>query len=251
MFPSRAGTDPLDGRTVEALLDELDICTGISREVLVPGDAHGLLLPARQRSILHLNLLQDTSIRGHRVLDASTVRQLVRDGDFDLVKVVEHIQLGQVQRRVVVDGERVAAEHEIEPAAATSAAGRHAELAADRLQLLTNLIKLLRREWPGSDPRRVRLDYADHVLDLGRVERESLDGAAQARRRRCHEWVCAVVEVQHECVRSLHQYFRIFLLIVLLQERELVDDERGEFFAVFLLFNKRADSFSTAVIFCV
>ena len=58
----------------------------------------------------------------------------------------------------------------IEPSATATATGHCAEFFADPLQRLTGLIEEFRLERPGADPRRIGLDYAEHIIKVARPD---------------------------------------------------------------------------------
>lgn len=214
MIPRRTSTNVLDRNTAETLLNELDVRTSVRREILVLHRTHGVALPARQSDILNLDLLQLVRASGERVLDAGTIGQDVSDTDLDLVKVVEDVELGQVQRGVVVDGLGVAAQDEVEPAAAAATAGGDAEFLTGALQLVAVFVELFGREGAGANTGGVSLHNADDGGDAGGVQRETLDGTAEAGGRGGHEGVGSVVEIEHERVGTLNK--RVGGILVLL-----------------------------------
>lgn len=130
MVASRARADPLHGNTAEALLDELDVLFRVLGEVLVLGGAHGVALPAGEGGVLDSDRVENVGVGRVRGIETGAVGEDVSDADLDLVEVVQDIELGQIEGGVVVDGGGVAAEDEIEPAAATAAAGGDAEFLA-------------------------------------------------------------------------------------------------------------------------
>lgn len=233
MVTSRTSTDPLDRNTTQPALNVLNIRASIGRQVLVLLDTHGVTLPAGEGNILDLDLLQDFRIGRHRVLRAGAVGQNVSDTDLDLVKVIEHVQLGQVKGRVVVDSLGVAAQDHVEPTATTSAAGGDTELLTHALQLVASVVQLLTGERTRADTGSVGLNDTDDGADAGGVEGEGLDGTAQTGGRGGHEGVSAVVQVQHESVGALDE--GVGGVLVLLKEGQLVDDVRAQAFTVFLV----------------
>lgn len=146
MFSRRASTNVLHWNATKTLLDEFDISSCVFRQVVILRRTHRVALPARQCNILNLELLDDVRVGRERVVDASAVRQDIRNTDLDLIEVVENVELGEVQRGVMVDCLRVAREDEVEPTAATTAASRDAKLLTGLLELLANLVELLRGE---------------------------------------------------------------------------------------------------------
>lgn len=232
MFPRRTSANVLDRDTTKTLLDVLDIGPCVFRQVLILCDTHCVALPARQRDILNLELLDDVRISRERVVATRAVRQDVRNTDLDLIKVVQNIQLGEVQRGVVVDRLRVTRKDEVEPTAATTTAGRDSELSTDFLEFLANLVELLRGEGARANTGGVGFYDTNDVLDAGRVKGETLDGTTETGGRRGHVRVGAVVEVEEESVGTFHQ--RVRVILVALQEGKLVNDVGFQDFAVIL-----------------
>ena len=66
----------------------------------------------------------------------------VLDGHFDLLKIVKHIELGEVQRVVAVDQARVLHDDQIQPSTAPPSASRRTILATDLLQVRANIWSL-------------------------------------------------------------------------------------------------------------
>jgi hypothetical protein len=156
-------TDPLDANTSE-LLDELDVFSGVLGQSFVGVDVRAVGLPARQGLVDGLDLGESVDGAGERG-DLLAV-DLVTDGNLDLVKVVEDVQLGQVEGGVVVDGGRVLEENKIEPSAATAATSGDTDLAADSLELLADLVDLLSGEGTTTNSGLVCLDDTDDLLQL-------------------------------------------------------------------------------------
>jgi len=233
VIPRRTSTDVLDGNTAETLLNELNVGLRVRRQVLILHRTHGVALPARQSDILNLDLLEFLRASGERVVNARAIGQDVRDTDLDLVEVVKDVELGQVQRGVVVDGLGVAAQDEVKPAAAAATAGGDAKFATGALQLVAVFVELFGGEGAGADTGGVGLDDTDDVGDASGVQGETLDGTAEAGRRGGDKGVSSVVEVEHERVGTLDQ--GVGGVLVLLEEGELVDDVGLDDLAVFLL----------------
>lgn len=186
------------------MLDELDIRASVRREVLVLHRTHGVALPAGQSDVLNLCLLEGVRVGGERGVGARAVGQDVRNADLDLVEIVEDVEFGQVQGRVVVDCLGVTGEDEIEPTAAAAPAGSDAEFLACDLQLLADFVELFRGEGAGADTGGVRFDDADDGGDAGGVQRETLDGTAQTSGRRGHEGISSVVKIEQESVGAFN-----------------------------------------------
>lgn len=233
MASGRPGADPFDRDAAHLPLDELDVGARVGREILVLGGAHRAALPARQGHVLHLDFLKDVGVARVRALHARPVRQLVGHGHLDLVEVVQHVQLGQVEGRVVVDRVRVPQQHEVEPPAASATASRDSKFLANRLQLVADVVQLLCREWTGADAGGVGLDHPDDRSDAHRVQRQALDGTADSSRGRRNERVGAVIQVQHEGIGTLDER-RVSGMLVFLKESKLVDNVWFQDLTVFL-----------------
>jgi hypothetical protein len=175
----RTGTDPLDRDTTNFTLNVLNVGLGVRGQVLVAVNTHSVALPAWQSNILNLELLNDIGIRRERTSGTSAIGQNVRHTDLDLIKVIEDIELGQVQSGVVVDSVGVTSKHEIEPAAATTTAGGYAEFAANLLELVAVFVELFAGEGAGTDTGGVGFQDTDDGFDACGVEGEGLDGAAE------------------------------------------------------------------------
>lgn len=234
VIPRRTGADVLDRNTAETLLNEPNVGLRVRRQVLVLHCTHGVALPARQSDVLNLDFLELLSASGKRVINACAIGQDVRNADLDLVEVIEDVEFGQVQRGVVVDGLGVAAENKVEPATAAATSGGHAEFAAGTLQLVAVLIELFGGEGAGADAGGVGLDDADDVGDASGVQRQTLDGTAEAGGRGGDEGVGTVVKVEHERVGTFNQ--SVGGVLVLLQEGKLVNDVGLQDLAEFLSF---------------
>ena len=233
MLPRRTSSNPLNRDTTNLPLNKLNVSTSIRRKILILCHTHGVRLPTRQSNILNLDLLNNVRISGERAGRPLSAGQHVRHTNLDLVKVIKHIQLGQVESSVVVDGVRVAGQNEIQPAAAALAACGDAELAADALQLVAVGVELLGGEGAAADAGGVGFYDSDHVLDAGGVEGEGLDSTAEAGGGGGDEGVGAVVEVEHEGIGTLDE--NVGGVLVLLQELKLVDNVGLQLGAVFLI----------------
>jgi len=233
VFPSRTGTDPLNGNVANLTLDELDISAGVGGQVFVAGHAHGVGFPARKSGILDLDLVDDVGIRGEGESSAGAIGKNVGDANLDLIEVIQDIELGEVERSVVVNGVGVAGEDQIEPAATTTTTGCHAKFPADLLKLVAIFIQLLARERSGANTGGVGFQYTNDRLDAGRVEGKSLHGTSQAGGGGGNKGVCSVVEIKHEGVSTFNE--GVGRVLVLLQERKLVDNVGLQLRAVFLL----------------
>lgn len=93
--------------------------------------------------------------------------------------------------------------YEVEPAASALAAGAGPPLAADVLQLGADLALVLCGKGALADPRRVSLDDADDAVDLGRIDGQPREDAAEARVAAGNVGVCTVVDIEHESIGAL------------------------------------------------
>ena len=135
-------------------------------------------------------------------------------------KCGEHVELGERDFGEAVDPHRVAQRDPVEPAAAATAPGDGAELAADLDHALADLVVELGGERAAADPGDVRLgDTDDRSIAFGPIPDA---GARTARRRvrRGHERVGAVVDVEQRALGT----FEEDVLAVL---ERLPDQQRG------------------------
>jgi hypothetical protein len=79
----------------------LNIIPGLLREVVEGPGVSGWLLPSRHFVIYNLGSGEQVEIR--RVVAQLLSVDLVGNGDLDRVEIVQDIELGEVQSRVVVD----------------------------------------------------------------------------------------------------------------------------------------------------
>lgn len=190
------------------------------------------LLPALKFLVHDLALLEEGQVGGE-VVELLALGGLVGDSHLEDRECVQHIELRQVEGRVVVDGDRVLEDDEVEPAAAALAAGADTPLAANLLQLGAGLAEVLGLEDALADARGVGLDDADDAVDLGGVEGQAGDDAAETGVAAGDVGVGAVVNVQHEGVGTLDEDLLIVVL-GLLHELDGVDAVGRKLLAVLL-----------------
>lgn len=203
------------------LLNVLDVLARVLRQLLPLLQTHSVGLPTGQGHVLDVHGVEHGQVGGETGNLLSVV--LVRHGDLDLLEVVENVQLGQVDRVVPVDRVGVLDENQVEPSAAALAAGGHAELTADLLQLLAHLVQLLGRERTGADAGGVGLDDTNGLPDLAGVEVKAGENSTEASVGGGDEGVSAVVDVQHESVGALDEHLNVALDRAL-NQRNLVND---------------------------
>ncbi|KAI6763110.1 hypothetical protein HG530_009090 [Fusarium avenaceum] len=153
------------------------------------------LLPSGHFVIYNLGSGEQVKIR--RVVAQLLSVDLVGNGDLDRVEIVQDIELGEVQSRVVVDRSAVLDNHEVEPSASASSASRCSPFSANLLELVSNLFKIFRLESSLSDTGGVSLDHSDSLGDVLGVQGESGNDTAQCRVGGSHKWVRAIVDVEH------------------------------------------------------
>ena len=143
MVARRSNTNPLD-LDANKLLNVFNVSPCLVGQVVPVGDARCRFLPAGQRVILYLDLGQDFRV-GWESVELLALVGVCRC-HLDLFKIIEDIQLGQVNGRVVVAGVRVFHNDEIEPTAAARATSRYADFVTYLLELLAECVELLSGE---------------------------------------------------------------------------------------------------------
>jgi len=139
VFPRRTHTNPLNLHARE-LLNKLHILSRLDRQVIEALCARRRFLPPGERLILHLDLGKCLWICGESVELLALVR--VRCGNLEFFEVVEDVEFGEIEGRVVVAGVRVFDDDEVEPAAASFAACCDANFVADLLELFAYFVEL-------------------------------------------------------------------------------------------------------------
>lgn len=169
-FSFRACADPRDWN-VEKIFDGRNVVLSSLGEVLVRTNLSDILVPSFNSRVLHLDFGEFIYRGGHEV-DFLAVDGVLRS-DLDLFDAVHDVQLGDVQRLVVVDHVRVAQERDIQPTAATRTTSSRAELMTDLAELLAN--RVIKLSWEGAftDSSGVRLDDTDDCLDVLRRDAET------------------------------------------------------------------------------
>lgn len=183
---------------VDKLLNVLDVLFCVLRQSVPRLHACGRRLPARQRLIVYRDLAENVRVSGEILQCLPVVG--IACGDLELVEVIQDVQLGEVDGRVVVARVAVLDDHEIQPTAAALPAGGDANLVADLLQLVAVGVELLGGEGPRADARGVGLHDADDLADGAPAEGQTGQDATEAGVGRGHEGVGAVVDIEHEGV---------------------------------------------------
>lgn len=228
IFPP--GTRPnILNRHAYKLFDELYILSRILRQFTVLSHAYSARLPARHLDVGDLHVIQNIKICGKRGKLLSIV--VVLGGNLNLVEVVKNVQLGQIECIVPVDRDAEFDDDEIEPAAAPFPAGGDAKFPADGLQFFADCIALFGRERSTTNTSSVGFDDANNFFDLPRVEVETGEDPSETGIGRSYVGVGAVVNVKHEGIGAFYKHAHISL-DRRLDQRDLVDDERGETLAI-------------------
>src|SRR5690606_29283036 len=89
----------------------------------------------------------------------------VADADLQRLQAVEHIQLGQGDAVDAVDGDRLAYQHGVEPAATTGPAGVDPDFPTDGGEVLAHRVVEFAGEGSLTDPGGVGLHDAQHVTN--------------------------------------------------------------------------------------
>src|SRR6185312_14535458 len=94
----------------------------------------------------------------------------IADGNSDRIETIQHIELGDAEPGDARMDDGAPQGHGIEPAAAAPTAGDGTELVTYAREVLAVTIEQLRREGTRADPRRVRLDDTEHMVEDPRSE---------------------------------------------------------------------------------
>ncbi len=132
-------------------------------------------------------------------------RSAVAHADRQLGERGKHVELRQRERGDPVQAHRVAQGDQVEPAAATLAAGRRAELGAQVAHAFLVGAFDLGREGPLADAGHVRLGDADDRVDPVRADPDADGGRAGDGARRGHERIGAVVEVEQRSLGAFEE----------------------------------------------
>src|SRR4051794_38682943 len=93
--------------------------------------------------------------------------QLISHANGNLLKGIEHVELGHDEAVEAVDHSRVAEQGNIEPAATAWASGHGAEFLAALANQLAVGIECFGGKWSAAHARDVGLGYAEHSVDPG------------------------------------------------------------------------------------
>ena len=140
-------------------------------------DPGGARHPARHLFVNRLTARQGFAVRWRGVQLLSV--QLVGHANFNLLQLVENIQLGNAQAGDTVYLNDPAQGHHIDPATAPGPAGGRAEFLALVPQMLTDAVEQLRGKRSCADAGRVCLDDAEHVVDIPGADPHTGGGAAR------------------------------------------------------------------------
>ena len=223
---SRSGPTPIvEIRAPDIFSSASDVVLRRLRKVVERTRLGDVLGPAGEELVDRLGVVE-AGLRHRHLVDPLAV-DVVRDAHRDLVPAGQHVELGEHEVGDAVDACGVAGDRGVVPAAASGAAGRGAELGAVLAQLLAVVVEQLGRERALADAGGVRLDDADDAGDLGRRDARAGAGAAGRRRRRGHERVGAVVDVEQRRLAGLEQHGLVGGERLVQQQRG-VGDHRAE-----------------------
>src|SRR5215212_7511870 len=147
----------------------------------------------------------DIPLRHRHVVGALAVHR-VSDADRHGLQAGQYVELGQEVIGDPVDPGGVACDHRVEPTAAASPAGGHAEFAARLGQVLAHLVEQLGGERTGTDPGGARLQDAQHRGDARRPDARPDGRTTRGRIGRGDERIRAVIHVEQRALRSFEQH---------------------------------------------
>ncbi len=161
----RAGRQHVDG-TLETVLDLFQIGARVGRQLCEIGDPRGRALPARHIHVNGAAILQATVVQGQTPGPLSV--ELIAHAQAQRVDAVQHVELGDTDPAHSVERHGAFQQQQVEPAAAARPAGGGAELLAPPAEVLADVVEQLGRERTRTDPRGIRLDDAQRVVDIVR-----------------------------------------------------------------------------------
>jgi hypothetical protein len=141
----------------------------------------------------------------NRVVVIGFAATAIGGAEIDLVKAVEHVELGQRDTVDAAGLDRLPHCHRVKPAAAPLASGDDAEFAAALAELLADRVVELGRKRAAADARRVGLGDTEHVADRGGCDPRPGRSLSRDRIRRGDNGVGAVIDIEHRLLRPLEQ----------------------------------------------
>ena len=151
----------------------------------------------------------------------------VRRADLHLGLLVEHVELGEGEGVEAVHADRVAHDDRVEPSAASRAAGGGAVLVPALADLLLERAADLGGQRSGAHAGGVGLGDAQHAVDARGRDAEAGERAPGRRRRRGHERVGPVVDVEQRGLRAFEED-RVALRDLALHDDRGVADARPQ-----------------------
>src|SRR5690554_2044932 len=132
--------------------------------------------------------------------------KVITDTDFQLVKPVKHIKLGERNPGNTRHGKRLTHQHRIKPAAATLTPGDSAKLMATLTQTLPGFIAKFSRERTRADAGCIGFDDAQNIAgcrwpDAGTARRCARNGVGAGDER-----IGSVIDIKQHALRALEQY---------------------------------------------
>src|SRR5258708_10105615 len=117
--------------------------------------------------------------------------------DWNLLQVVEHIQLSNHQPGDAVNHASVAKERQIEPAGTPGTSCDGAEFVAALAQIFSLYVEKFARERTAADAGAIGFGDTDDRVNRRRRHAGSCCGATGSRARRRHERISAVINIEH------------------------------------------------------
>src|SRR5262249_43312792 len=151
-------------RYIELLGDEVEIALGASRQIGIAPAFSRRLLPAWKLLVDWLHAPESSGNAGQVPVGFAGLAIAVGGANFDFIKTVQDVQLGDGQTVEAVDAHGIAAEHRIQPTAATRSACGHTDFrpgCTSLPKLLADVAKLLGRERTFTDAGLIRLRDAN------------------------------------------------------------------------------------------
>src|SRR6185437_9710214 len=207
--------------TAGKLLHRTQIGTRRGWQLVPVADTGRRFLPTRELEVDRLALVPAVSIERRQLTPLAAI--FVGDADLDGIQPVQHIELGDRQAIDAVDLCGTLQCNQVDPAAATRAAGAGTELVAFLAQQFAHLVVELGRERSAADARRIGLADAEHVVDVLRTHAGAGQRATDRGVARRDIGIGAVVDVEQRALRALVQDVAAFLAHVVQDGGNVVD----------------------------
>src|SRR5699024_2537132 len=154
-----------------------------------------------------INRLRVVELRlGQRHFVEALTIDVVGHADGDFANAGEHVELGEEVVGKAAAARCVACNDRVIPATTTGAAGVVADLATGGAQVFAPSVKEPAWAWASTNAGGVRLDDAQGVRAAGRACSKAYRSTAGGWVGRGHEWVGAVVHVEHGGVAAFREH---------------------------------------------